>query len=461
LRSTSQFIAGDAAEVDQALLAVEMNTPGACGRSDDVLVSGLVELCLDRTTIYADDFESGTNSWTVSNSSPPTPYDWVQTTGPLPFARSGVAWFCDDPSIGDCGAQDESGSHSLQSPPIALPSGALFPMLTFTHYAGTEGGWDGGTVRVRVNSGSWQTVPRSAYQHNPYNGRLNTVAQGNTNPLAGEPSFTGAGGQWGTSLVDLSALASADDTLEVRFDFGKDGCTGVDGWYVDDFEVFHCPDSNADAEPDYREFFFTAASDVLAPIGDGSPQSFDILPIPQLPPVAGGDVRITFTARGDFSSTAEFIDVDINGTSVGSVFQTAAGDCPNTPEREEIVVTAVVFNAALAGGSAVINMVAPGSVNPAICDGDSYVTVLVEYQTTAPDCNSDGIPDVCQLAENDCNTNGQPDECDPQSSDIAWFVSQILADPPDSVALCLFDANLDGSLDGLDIKPFVESLVSP
>ena len=30
----------------------------------------------------------------------------------------------------------------------------------------------------------------------------------------------------------------------------------------------------------------------------------------------------------------------------------------------------------------------------------------------SPDCNSDGLPDVCQLLENDCNSNSIPDDCD-------------------------------------------------
>ena len=43
-------------------------------------------------------------------------------------------------------------------------------------------------------------------------------------------------------MLDLTGLVSGGDDLEVRFDFGKDGCTGVTGWYVDDFEVYICVD---------------------------------------------------------------------------------------------------------------------------------------------------------------------------------------------------------------------------
>jgi len=64
----------------------------------------------------------------------------------------------------------------------------------------------------------------------------------NTNPLAGEPAYTGQDqgelvGSWGRSQIDLRALAEPGDTIRVRFDFGVDGCTGVEGWYIANFGV--------------------------------------------------------------------------------------------------------------------------------------------------------------------------------------------------------------------------------
>jgi hypothetical protein len=32
----------------------------------------------------------------------------------------------------------------------------------------------------------------------------------------------------------------ADDTIRLRYDFGMDGCNGLDGWYVDDIKVRAC-----------------------------------------------------------------------------------------------------------------------------------------------------------------------------------------------------------------------------
>jgi bacillolysin len=60
--------------------------------------------------------------------------------------------------------------------------------------------------------------------------------------MAGEPAFSGTdGGQvdgsWGRSIVDLAPYASAGSTVRLRFDIGNDGCSGVQGWYVDMDEV--------------------------------------------------------------------------------------------------------------------------------------------------------------------------------------------------------------------------------
>ena len=70
--------------------------------------------------------------------------------------------------------------------------------------------------------------------------------QGNTNPLAGQAAFSGTdGGQvngtWGESQIDLTKVGVAPgDTIQLRFDFGNDGCGGVDGWYIQKLVVVVC-----------------------------------------------------------------------------------------------------------------------------------------------------------------------------------------------------------------------------
>ena len=44
-----------------------------------------------------------------------------------------------------------------------------------------------------------------------------------------------------TSQVDLAAAGvEPGDTVQFRFDIGRDGCGGIDGWYVDNVQVVDC-----------------------------------------------------------------------------------------------------------------------------------------------------------------------------------------------------------------------------
>jgi len=236
--SAIAFTANDAIGVDKALLAVEMNTDGACGATVDILNPNPPDQCSPRVAVFSDDFEDGTNGWTVSTTgTPDTPYDWIQVSG-LPVSRPGTAWFCEDLADGCPTGGEESAVHSLTSPQITMPAEFAQPTLAFTHYVATEAGYDGGNVKIRVNSGAWELIPSTAITYNAYNTTL--LGGDNTNPIAEEPAWSGAGGGWGTTLIDLSGYLSSEDTVQVRFDFGKDYCNGVDGWYLDDLELYYC-----------------------------------------------------------------------------------------------------------------------------------------------------------------------------------------------------------------------------
>ena len=136
----------------------------------------------------------------------------------------------------------------LESPVITLPAHASQAMLVFDHYVATEDGWDGGNLKISVNDGPWDLIPSSAFIFNPYNSSvIDTVIVGeeaveNTNPLAGEPAYTGLdegelSSSWGQSQIDLGVFASGGDSVRFRFDFGNDGCTGVEGWYLANLKV--------------------------------------------------------------------------------------------------------------------------------------------------------------------------------------------------------------------------------
>ncbi|OYU74935.1 MAG: hypothetical protein CFE32_16150, partial [Alphaproteobacteria bacterium PA3] len=142
----------------------------------------------------------------------------------------------------------------LESPEITIPVGTPVARMSFDHFVATESGFDGGNVKISVNGGAWQLVQAAHFVFYGYNATLATIGNGNTNPLAGQPAFTGTDGgsvtgSWGRSIVNLAPYAGAGDKIKLRFEAGKDGCGGITGWYMDDLSVYSCPTPCACIEP--------------------------------------------------------------------------------------------------------------------------------------------------------------------------------------------------------------------
>ena len=179
----------------------------------------------------------------------------------LPKSRAGSAAYAaniplGEPGGGTCepGTGDYSGQYTIDSPTITLPGNANIVKLNFDHYVATEGTFDGGQVEVSVNGGAFQLVPQSDYVHNAPNSQFEAAPPVglNTNPNAGEYAWHGTNigtqeGSWGTTIVDLSALTNPGDTVKLRFTYSQDGCNGVDGWYVDNINLYFCPPLEAPA----------------------------------------------------------------------------------------------------------------------------------------------------------------------------------------------------------------------
>jgi len=237
--------------VDEMIAAVQLRTdPSAQCNFQPLLKQNPPPLCTNQRNppvIYAEDFEDGLAGWTLTNQGVYSGWpglDWNSSSS-LPGGRSGLAAFAVDPDAGNCdqGAGDISGRMSLESPPIHIPASNTLnrPRLTFEHYVASEFTFDGGNLKISINGGPYTLVPTSAYIFNPYNTTLQP-----TNPLATQAGFSGTdGGQvtgsWGQSQINLEMLGvKPGDTIRLRFDFGMDGCAGIDGWYVDDVKVRAC-----------------------------------------------------------------------------------------------------------------------------------------------------------------------------------------------------------------------------
>ena len=245
--------AGHCARVAEAMLAVEMRAdPVQCG----------FEPVLDpnpppvepTNVLYSITFTSDPgSSWSRSNEGVFDEYNtfrnWQWTSSVPEGSYRGAMWAINNSFIGNClPGDDQSGVLYLESPTITLPSYVTEATLVFDHYLASEVGWDGGNLKISVNGGPWDLIPGSAFIFNPYNSSvIDTVIVGeeaveNTNPLAGQPAYTGVdegelSSSWGQTQIDLGVFADGGDSVRVRFDFGNDGCTGVQGWYLANFKV--------------------------------------------------------------------------------------------------------------------------------------------------------------------------------------------------------------------------------
>ncbi|WP_028651858.1 M4 family metallopeptidase [Nocardioides halotolerans] len=245
--------AGDCTQLDKVITAVELTNPVTECNYQPVLQPGSPAPCgagFTTETVFTEDFEDGLTGWTPSSQlvfGLGAPWE---AESAAPGGHAGGVAYGPAPDRGQCDSspQDFSGRDSITSPAIAIPAAATQGLrLTFDHYVATEGTVDGGNVKVSINGGAFTKVPAAAYTFNKP-GKLLSAAAGNTNPMQGEDAFSGTdGGQsrgsWGTSQLNLGATGvsvKAGDTIKLRLDVGRDGCGGIDGWYVDNIQVSYC-----------------------------------------------------------------------------------------------------------------------------------------------------------------------------------------------------------------------------
>lgn len=249
--------AADCTSVADAMTAVEMRTEPVQCDFQPMFDKDTPAVCgpgFDENVVWEEDFEDGLAGWeTEQELADRGDYQggfgkpWTATDAAPGDHPGGVA-YGPAPDEGQCtgdGETDFSSRDSIVSPEVTMPAAAMSPRLTFDHYVATEAGYDGGNVKYSLNGGGFTVIPADAYIFNAPK-TLSTVEEGNTNPLAGQDGFTGTDGgkvtgSWGQSQVDLTALeAQPGDTIQLRFDIGRDGCGGIDGWYVDNVTISTC-----------------------------------------------------------------------------------------------------------------------------------------------------------------------------------------------------------------------------
>jgi hypothetical protein len=245
-----QIAASDCTQVGNVIEAVELRTEPVQCNFQPILKPGTAPkvACgngFNATKLFTEDFGDGLAGWTASHE---IVYPggghlpWVaDNTAPGGHAGGTARGVGTDDGQCTQAAGDFSSRDSITSAEIGLPAGTQGLRLTFDHYIASEFEYDGGNVKFSVNGGAFQAVPASAYTFNPPNAVFEE-----TNPMAGQDGFSGTDGgevtsTWGQSQINLDALkVKGGDKLRLRFDFGRDGCGGLDGWYVDNVTVEGC-----------------------------------------------------------------------------------------------------------------------------------------------------------------------------------------------------------------------------
>jgi hypothetical protein len=173
-------------------------------------------------TVYADiyqaDFEADWSSFAGNND-----WDWGRPTIGPDTAHSGIYLWAtglrNHYSIGPL-------LSTLYSDTLLLDSSAT---LSFWHWYDVEALFDGGNVKISSNDGlTWELLQ-------PAGGYDGTISDVFFNPIGGEEAFFGSSGAWLQETFNLDQYGG--ENVIIKFDFGSDNSTAIDGWYIDDFAV--------------------------------------------------------------------------------------------------------------------------------------------------------------------------------------------------------------------------------
>jgi len=160
-------------------------------------------------------------------------------------------------------------------------------------------------------------------------------------------------------------------------------------------------------------------------------------------PMASTDVSLTFVGLANFGEPRP--QVALNGTNVAELLLTQGlPNCFHSGSATTIVAR-TVWNAAVAQGVGTVDIsLSLGPTAPACVT--SYARAILTFVVN--DCNSNGIPDDCDIAagtSQDCNSDGRPDSCDPDCN------SNGTPDSCDLFAGTSADCNSNGVPDECDL----------
>ncbi len=212
-----------------------------------------------------------------------------------------------------------------------------------------------------------------------------------------------------SEAVDTSCTHDSFLTFQLTYRLAGSDCNANE--IPDECELDVAADCNEDDVLDVCQL----SSDIvletpwLGPLFSQLPQSFTF---PQ-GPVANSDVTLFFRAFGDLGAPNEHIEVELNGVSIGTVFEEAGTNCPLlSADGDVLTLAAEEFNTVVEGTVPVLTMTPSAPVDPHECSG-SRIAVVMSYVSSVLDCDENGRLDSCELADGgaDCDTDGVLDVC--------------------------------------------------
>lgn len=241
----------DCAQVESALLAVEMNSPVCVSNLANGTVPAVCPAGGTPTYTFREGFETGAPGWTVS---PASPARWVLDT-----------FYVDDGAVSAHGqAPGVMSDHSFASPSIVVPAGGR---MMFRHAHDFTVFADGGVLEYTTNGGAtWTDTMLLLDGGAGYNAFLNAA-----NPLGARQAFSLMSFGYTPTRLNLSSLAG--QTARFRWRIGTSGSVVTNGWFLDKVDVYACP------------------------VAPGAP-TITSPPVPRLVPL-GGTATFTVTAAGN------------------------------------------------------------------------------------------------------------------------------------------------------------------
>jgi len=197
-------------------------------------VPGVCPAGTTATTVYQDDFENGSNGWTVSGAGDT---QWSQGAPPAGTGMSTTVWLIPN--------NDTTSDRSLTSPSIAIPAGAAAVFASYDAYHKSEDNgpgacWDTSSIETSSDGTTFSYLDATHMLTDPYNGNAS-----NDTPVGSRKGwcYVGPGGSAAPShsIVDVGAFAGQNLKFRVRMVTDSNTIAPApSGFVMDNFKVDVC-----------------------------------------------------------------------------------------------------------------------------------------------------------------------------------------------------------------------------